>query len=105
MSGLDVLTALKSHPYSKHCILVMLSGLKDVKAINAGYQLGAKTFLLKPLTKKDIVELLNSLSSQITIEELPNGYMLHWVQPIGNSPINPLKAKRISGIPPDCSPT
>ena len=73
MTGLDVLTSLGSHPYAKHCISIMLSGLKDIKAINKGYQLGAKTFLLKPLTKCDIVELLNSLNDHITIEDLPAG--------------------------------
>jgi CheY-like chemotaxis protein len=76
-SGLDVLRYLQNSDYQKHCLVVMLSGLRDVKAINEGYQLGAKTFLLKPLTSRDLVELVNSLA-EISIEETPEGYVLHW---------------------------
>ena len=76
-SGLHVLRYLQNSDYQKHCLVVMLSGLCDVKAINEGYQLGAKTFLLKPLTARDMVELVNSLA-EISIEETPEGYVLHW---------------------------
>lgn len=76
-SGLHVLRYLQNSDYQKHCLVVMLSGLRDVKAINEGYQLGAKTFLLKPFTARDVVELVNSLA-EISIEETPDGYILHW---------------------------
>lgn len=78
-SGLDVLRYLQNIDYRRNCLVVMLSGLRDVKAINEGYQLGAKTFLLKPLTARDVVELVNSLP-EITIEETGAGYLLHWKQ-------------------------
>lgn len=76
-SGLDVLRYLQNSDYRKHCLVVMLSGLRDVKAINEGYQLGAKTFLLKPLTARDVLELVNSLP-EISVEETSEGYVLHW---------------------------
>nr|WP_281721466.1 response regulator [Nitrosomonas nitrosa] len=76
-SGLHVLRYLQNTDYQKHCLVVMLSRLRDVKAINEGYQLGAKTFLLRPLTARDVVELVNSLA-EISIEETPDGYTLHW---------------------------
>jgi CheY-like chemotaxis protein len=75
-SGLDVLRYLQNSDY-RDCVVVMLSGLRDVKAIHEGYQLGAKTFLLKPLTVMDVVELVNSLP-EISIEERDAGYVLHW---------------------------
>ena len=77
-SGLDVLRFLQNHEYAEHSIVIMLSGLKDIKAINEGYQLGAKTFLLKPVTPHDLVLLLNSLEDRVAIEEQENGYLLHW---------------------------
>lgn len=78
-SGLDVLRYLQQSEYRNSCLVVMLSGLRDVKAIHEGYQLGAKTFLLKPLKVMDVVELVNSLP-EIGIEETDEGYMLHWKQ-------------------------
>lgn len=77
-SGLDFLRYLQAQPYAKHSVVVMLSGLKDIKAINEGYQLGAKTFLLKPITRGDIVQLINNLTDKVTIEALETGYLLHW---------------------------
>src|ERR1041385_4597193 len=56
-TGLDVLRFLQSSPYSKHCAVVMMSGLRDIKAVNEGYQLGAKTFVLKPLSTRDVLEV------------------------------------------------
>lgn len=76
-SGLDVLCYLQNSEYRNDCLVVMLSGLRDVKTIHEGYQLGAKTFLLKPLTVMDVVELVNSLP-EIGIEEKDAGYVLHW---------------------------
>lgn len=78
-SGLEVLRFLQTSDYARKCIVVMLSGLKDIKAINTGYQLGARTFLLKPITQDDIVHLVSMLSSQVRIEESEGGgYMLYW---------------------------
>lgn len=76
-SGLDVLRYLQQSEYRSSCLVVMLSALQDVKAIHEGYQLGAKTFLLKPLKVMDVVELVNSLS-EIGIEGTDEGYLLHW---------------------------
>jgi len=77
-SGLDILRYLEKSAYSKHCIVVMLSGLKDIRAINEGYLLGAKTFLLKPITAHDVVNVLNALGQCIFIEEAEGGYQLDW---------------------------
>jgi CheY-like chemotaxis protein len=76
-SGLDVLRYLRSSFYAKHCLVVMVSGLTDIKAINEGYQLGAKTFLLKPLNALNLVELLNGMPDRLLIEAAENGYTIH----------------------------
>ena len=81
-TGLDVLKYLQTTDYRKDCLVVMLSGLRDVKSINTGYQLGAKTFLLKPISTLDVVQLVNSLQ-EVAIEEREDGYLLHWRERLG----------------------
>jgi YesN/AraC family two-component response regulator len=53
----------------------MLSGLGDYKTLQEGYQLGARTFLLKPLNHDDIPQLLSKVRglSVLTTDE---GYVL-----------------------------
>src|SRR5206468_5695728 len=95
-TGLDVLRYVKTTEACKDCLIVMVSGLTDVKAINEGYQLGAKTFLLKPLTARDMVELINSLAEQISVEQTEEGYLLHWKDRIPHSSDLRTRATRIT---------
>jgi CheY-like chemotaxis protein len=78
VSGLEVLRFWGASPYRKSSVVVMVSGLNDLKAINEGYQLGARTFILKPVTREDMVTVMNSLGDQIVIHQEPEGYTLHW---------------------------
>ena len=78
VSGLEVLRCWRASPYSTRSMVVMVSGLNDLKAINEGYQLGAKTFILKPITKDDMVQVLNSLGDQVAVHKEAQGYSLHW---------------------------
>jgi CheY-like chemotaxis protein len=59
--GVEVLRYLKDRGFIKDSIVVMLSGLQDFKAIHEGYQLGARTFLVKPLTIEDVVQMISAL--------------------------------------------
>lgn len=77
-NGLDVLRELTRDPYAQNCVSVMLSGLQNLKAINEGYQLGAKTFLLKPITKEDILQMIEALADKVNVEACSDGYLLHW---------------------------
>jgi|SRR3954470_10101297 len=61
-------------------VFVMLSGIAGIKDVHLGYQLGAKTFLIKPLKAEDILELLNALKDKVRLEEFSTGYLLHWVE-------------------------
>src|SRR5207237_298350 len=78
MTGLEVLGRWKSSRLAQHSIVVMISGLRDLKAIQDGYQAGAKTFLIKPVTKDDFLQTLSALRQEITVAEVQNGYALHW---------------------------
>lgn len=80
VSGLDVLQRWKSSALASHSIVVMMSGLRDLRAIQEGYQLGARTFLIKPVTKDDLLQTLSGLSRDIAAIECSGGYALHWTR-------------------------
>lgn len=77
-SGLDVLRHWQKSQCVGNSVIVMLSGLTDMKAIHSGYQHGAKTFVLKPLNQGDLLQVLNGLSDRVAIQDVPEGYALHW---------------------------
>jgi DNA-binding response OmpR family regulator len=78
-SGISVLRELRESGLAKDSVIVMLSGITDIKAINEGYQLGASTFLIKPIKPDDILEMLNGMKNKIRVEEQPSGYLLEWI--------------------------
>ena len=63
LSGLDVLRSLRNTDVAVGTVFVMLSGLADTKTIHQGYQLGAQTFLVKPLASRELTHMLNSIPS------------------------------------------
>lgn len=75
VDGLAVLRFLKETNLAGDSPVVMVSGLTDIKAIQQGYQLGARTFLVKPINREDILQMLNSLKG-LFIEETAEGYVL-----------------------------
>jgi response regulator RpfG family c-di-GMP phosphodiesterase len=79
MSGLEILRVTADHPGIKQSFIVMLSGIRDIKMVRGGYQLGARTFLIKPLAVEDVMGLLATAKDHIWVEERGEGYALHWV--------------------------
>ena len=75
ISGVDVLRYLSHLPASKDSIIVMLSGIQDFNIVREGYQLGAMTFLVKPLRNVDILEMIQAIRG-IAVEETDKGYVL-----------------------------
>ena len=73
MSGLDVLQKVRLEKNGS--LVVMLSGLTDLKSIHQGYQLGARTFLIKPLRAEDVMQMINSIPA-ISIQTRADGYEL-----------------------------
>lgn len=78
MTGVQTIAAINEMVFAPNPWIIMLSGQTDVKQVRDGYQLGAKTFLTKPLRSEDIFHLIktnqNSIESKITAQ----GYELHW---------------------------
>jgi CheY-like chemotaxis protein len=79
MSGISVLGRLKQAGMMKGSIFVMVSGITDLRAINEGYQMGAHTFVIKPITPEDVLQTVQGLAPKIRIESREDGYRLHWV--------------------------
>ena len=73
LSGIDVLRKLG--PEKEGSLFVMLSGLSDLKSIHQGYQLGARTFLIKPLRAEDVMQMLDAIPA-IRVEQRAGGYEL-----------------------------
>jgi CheY-like chemotaxis protein len=71
--GVEVLKYLRKRGLAKDSVIVMLSGLQDVKAIHEGYQLGARTFLVKPINREDVVQVLSCLKGVI-VKKAAEGY-------------------------------
>lgn len=73
MTGVQVLTELAKFTEARESVIVMLSGLPEWPAIHAGYQLGAQTFLVKPLVADDVLQMLSGIRA-LAVHEVPNGY-------------------------------
>jgi DNA-binding response OmpR family regulator len=74
--GIDVLRWLcKESDFGKHSLVVMLSGLGDLKLVQKGYQLGATTFLVKPLKIDDVLQMSESMRG-LAVERVATGYLL-----------------------------
>ena len=57
IDGFGVLEWLKANPPPEDCLIVVLSGMDDVWDIRKAYDLGADTYLLKPLNTDDLRHL------------------------------------------------
>jgi CheY-like chemotaxis protein len=79
ISGLEVLRKIRDTSFFDESVVVMLSGISDIKMVTEGYQLGARTFLVKPLNPQDILEFVGSVKDKIQIEQVEQGYILHSV--------------------------
>jgi CheY-like chemotaxis protein len=75
VSGLDVLRSVREIPAVRGSLIVMLSGMADLKTIHQGYQLGANTFLVKPLSAEDLMQMLRAVRA-VTVNNLPQGFEL-----------------------------
>jgi DNA-binding response OmpR family regulator len=80
--GLELLRLLKRENLAPGSVIVMLSGLTDTKMLHDGYQLGAHTFLVKPLTVQDVMGLLNTLKHSIGVQNEAAGNRLIWLNSV-----------------------
>ena len=74
-SGIDVLRHLTASPSAdwRDSVFVMLSGVSDYSIVREGYQLGATTFLTKPLQSDEFMAMLKSVH-RLRLEPRSDGF-------------------------------
>jgi CheY-like chemotaxis protein len=60
-SGLDVLGWIQKQPKLRRLLVVVLSSSRDRNDVDAAYQLGARSYLVKPLTMDARLELAKAI--------------------------------------------
>jgi len=62
MDGMEVLAWLKSHPKFRLLRVVVLTSSEDIHDVNKAYQLGANSFLVKPLEFQNYIALARTMA-------------------------------------------
>lgn len=71
-SGLEVLAWLRQQPELKRLIIVILTSSRENPDIKKAYDLGANSYLVKPVTFDDLVQLINMVNQYwFNINEKP----------------------------------
>ena len=65
VNGLDVLDWLKQNPQFATFPVVVMSGLGETKQVDRAYNLGARSFLSKPINADDVRATLEKLQIPI----------------------------------------
>ena len=60
VNGWQVLQWLKGHPGFEHILVVVLTGSLRVQDLHSAYRLGARSYLSKPFTVDDLLNLENA---------------------------------------------
>ena len=60
-TGFDVLAWLKAHPRLRPKAVVILAGITALEEIRRAYQMGANSFLTKPLVVEDLLNVMRGL--------------------------------------------
>ncbi len=61
VDGLEILEHIKKDPHIKHIPVVMLTTSKQDEDILKSYELGANSFVRKPVNYQDFVKVINNL--------------------------------------------
>lgn len=62
MDGFDVLRAIRMRPHLRHIRVIVLTSSEDIKDVNQAYELGASSFLVKPLEFENFAGLMRTLN-------------------------------------------
>lgn len=63
MDGFEVLSAVRSQPSFKALRIIVLTSSQDLQDVNRAYDLGANSFLVKPLEFENYPAMLRTLAS------------------------------------------
>ncbi len=72
VDGLEVLKAFKGDPRTRNIPVVVLTSSKEEKDIIESYQLGANSYIVKPVNFENFMEAINSLGLYwLLLNQLP----------------------------------
>jgi CheY-like chemotaxis protein len=72
VNGMDILTHLKKNPYVKHIPVIMLTTSKEDEDIVRSYELGANSYVRKPVDYREFVDVINNLGIYwLAINQIP----------------------------------
>ncbi len=75
MNGFEFIQWVRSHPEHKKNIIVVLTSSKESPDVNRAYELGANSYLVKPVEFSDLMNLVKELHLYwLIINELPVDY-------------------------------
>ena len=60
LGGIEVLEWCRTQPELREILMVVLSGYGELRDVNRAYDLGAQTFLTKPATEADILNIIKA---------------------------------------------
>lgn len=79
LSGIQILCHLQklaeNSPPIARSVVVMVSGVQDLKLVNEGYRCGATTFLMKPLQIEDVMQMVSAVKT-LKLERRPEGNVI-----------------------------
>ena len=61
-SGLEILQWLRQQPVLKHIPVIVLTSSKESSDVSRAYDLGANSYLVKPLNYEALVEMMDALN-------------------------------------------
>jgi DNA-binding response OmpR family regulator len=72
LSGFEVLEWIRDRHHLNEVVIVILTASEDVGHVNRAYELGAKSYLVKPGTFEELVEVVRQLTGPwLTLENRP----------------------------------
>ena len=71
MDGFEVLKWLRAHPHLKELPVVVLAGSSHIREVNKAYQLGANSFLVKPMELENMASLFATIETQLWKANMP----------------------------------
>ncbi len=72
LSGFGVLEWWRTQPHLSYILVIVLSGYHDLESVKRAYALGARSFLMKPCSVEDVLNLRQAFAGSWNRSELPD---------------------------------
>src|SRR5688572_16180671 len=81
VDGFQVLRKIKNHPILRDIVVIVLTTSSDRMDIQLGYELGANSFLTKPLDLDEFREMVSAFHKYWLIRSQPPEQRGRWIKP------------------------